>query len=232
MFGAQPARRQSRPVLQRPGPAPRRAASLLPDYQVVIFDEAHTLEDVAADHLGLQVARRHARLPAQQALQPAQPRAACSPSSRRRRRPSTRSSAPAQAGRPLLQRASSPGPRSQPRPRRGRPRRPADSVRVRAAEHRARRAFRGADQAGHAPRSPWPRTSTRSSRSSSPPWPTAAAGWPTRCRQWLGQELRRAGLLGRDDRRAQRRASSWPAPPSRSARRCGSSSTTRCRPSS
>ncbi len=28
---------------------------LLPDYQVVIFDEAHTLEDVAADHLGLQV---------------------------------------------------------------------------------------------------------------------------------------------------------------------------------
>jgi ATP-dependent DNA helicase DinG len=32
-------------------------ASLLPDYQVAIFDEAHTLEDVAADHLGLQIAR-------------------------------------------------------------------------------------------------------------------------------------------------------------------------------
>lgn len=33
----------------------RAGASLLPDYQVVIFDEAHTLEDVAADHLGLSV---------------------------------------------------------------------------------------------------------------------------------------------------------------------------------
>ncbi|HEV3204149.1 MAG TPA: ATP-dependent DNA helicase, partial [Gemmataceae bacterium] len=30
---------------------------LLPDYQVVIFDEAHTLEDVAADHLGLEVSQ-------------------------------------------------------------------------------------------------------------------------------------------------------------------------------
>ena len=29
--------------------------NLLPDYQAVIFDEAHTIEDVAADHLGLQV---------------------------------------------------------------------------------------------------------------------------------------------------------------------------------
>ncbi len=35
----------------------RQGASLLPDYQVVIFDEAHTLEDVAADHLGIQVGR-------------------------------------------------------------------------------------------------------------------------------------------------------------------------------
>jgi ATP-dependent DNA helicase DinG len=30
---------------------------LLPKYQVVVFDEAHTLEDVAAEHLGLQVTR-------------------------------------------------------------------------------------------------------------------------------------------------------------------------------
>lgn len=30
-------------------------AGLLPDYKVVIFDEAHTLEDVAADHLGLHI---------------------------------------------------------------------------------------------------------------------------------------------------------------------------------
>jgi ATP-dependent DNA helicase DinG len=35
----------------------REGVSLLPDYKVVIFDEAHTLEDVAADHLGLQVTR-------------------------------------------------------------------------------------------------------------------------------------------------------------------------------
>jgi ATP-dependent DNA helicase DinG len=33
----------------------RAGASMLPDYQVAILDEAHTLEDVAADHLGLRV---------------------------------------------------------------------------------------------------------------------------------------------------------------------------------
>jgi ATP-dependent DNA helicase DinG len=35
----------------------RAGASLLPNYRVVILDEAHTLEDVAADHLGLQISR-------------------------------------------------------------------------------------------------------------------------------------------------------------------------------
>jgi ATP-dependent DNA helicase DinG len=35
----------------------RQGAALLPDYKVVIFDEAHTLEDVAADHLGLHISR-------------------------------------------------------------------------------------------------------------------------------------------------------------------------------
>ena len=35
----------------------RLGASLLPEYQVAIFDEAHTLEDVAADHLGLSVSQ-------------------------------------------------------------------------------------------------------------------------------------------------------------------------------
>jgi ATP-dependent DNA helicase DinG len=35
----------------------REGASLLPEYKVVIFDEAHTLEDVASDHLGIQVGR-------------------------------------------------------------------------------------------------------------------------------------------------------------------------------
>jgi ATP-dependent DNA helicase DinG len=33
----------------------RVGVGLLPDYHAVIFDEAHTLEDVAADHLGLSV---------------------------------------------------------------------------------------------------------------------------------------------------------------------------------
>jgi ATP-dependent DNA helicase DinG len=35
----------------------QEGGNILPDYQVVIFDEAHTLEDVAADHLGVQVSR-------------------------------------------------------------------------------------------------------------------------------------------------------------------------------
>src|SRR5204862_6762039 len=35
----------------------RVGAGMLPDYRAVIFDEAHTLEDVAADHLGIQVRR-------------------------------------------------------------------------------------------------------------------------------------------------------------------------------
>jgi ATP-dependent DNA helicase DinG len=35
----------------------REGASLLPDYKIVIFDEAQTLEDVAADHLGLGISR-------------------------------------------------------------------------------------------------------------------------------------------------------------------------------
>ncbi len=34
----------------------RAGTSMLPDYDVVVFDEAHTLEAVAADHLGLEVA--------------------------------------------------------------------------------------------------------------------------------------------------------------------------------
>ena len=35
----------------------RGGGALLPDYNAVIFDEAHTLEDVAADHLGIQVSQ-------------------------------------------------------------------------------------------------------------------------------------------------------------------------------
>jgi ATP-dependent DNA helicase DinG len=35
----------------------RAGGGILPDYQAVIFDEAHTLEDVAADHLGIGVSQ-------------------------------------------------------------------------------------------------------------------------------------------------------------------------------
>jgi ATP-dependent DNA helicase DinG len=35
----------------------RSGGGLLPDYHAVIFDEAHTLEDVAADHLGLGISQ-------------------------------------------------------------------------------------------------------------------------------------------------------------------------------
>lgn len=35
----------------------RQGASFLPDYKTVIFDEAHTLEDVASEHLGIQLSR-------------------------------------------------------------------------------------------------------------------------------------------------------------------------------
>jgi len=35
----------------------QQGAGFLPDYKVVIFDEAHTVEDVAADHLGLQISQ-------------------------------------------------------------------------------------------------------------------------------------------------------------------------------
>lgn len=35
----------------------RAGAGLLPNYRVAVLDEAHTLEDVAADHLGLEISR-------------------------------------------------------------------------------------------------------------------------------------------------------------------------------
>src|SRR5262249_20174333 len=35
----------------------QQGASLLPNYRVVIFDEAHTLEDVASEHLGVRFTR-------------------------------------------------------------------------------------------------------------------------------------------------------------------------------
>ena len=47
----------------------RNGASILPDYDAVIFDEAHTLEAVAGDHLGLGVTIGPDSIHPQQALQ-------------------------------------------------------------------------------------------------------------------------------------------------------------------
>ena len=47
----------------------REGASILPDYDIVVFDEAHTLEAVAGDHLGLGDRVRADRVSAHPALQ-------------------------------------------------------------------------------------------------------------------------------------------------------------------
>ena len=47
--------RESRPVRHRPGPARARASGCCPKYEVAIIDEAHTLESVAGEHLGLKL---------------------------------------------------------------------------------------------------------------------------------------------------------------------------------
>jgi ATP-dependent DNA helicase DinG len=50
----------------------RSGGGLLPEYQAVIFDEAHTLEDVAADFLGLQVSQASVEYLLNQLLAPRQ----------------------------------------------------------------------------------------------------------------------------------------------------------------
>ncbi len=50
----------------------RRASASLPNYDVVIFDEAHTLEAVAGEHLGLQISNIGRRSHAGPAVQRAQ----------------------------------------------------------------------------------------------------------------------------------------------------------------
>ncbi len=50
----------------------RSGGGLLPDYDAVIFDEAHTLEDVAADHLGISVSQGGVEYILNQLLSPKQ----------------------------------------------------------------------------------------------------------------------------------------------------------------
>ena len=80
----------------------RAGAGLLPDYKAVIFDEAHTLEDVAADHLGLQVGAGRDRLPAQQAASPRGRHKGLLALPRRRRSRCSRSNRRAAGGRAVL----------------------------------------------------------------------------------------------------------------------------------
>ena len=99
----------------------RQKASILPDYDVVVFDEAHTMEAVAGEHLGLEITSGQVEYTLRQALQRAdQPRPAGS--SRAGRRPAAGDGMP-RAGRRLLRRAWPSGWTSQ--PRRQRPRRAA-----------------------------------------------------------------------------------------------------------
>ena len=46
----------------------RQNVSILPKYDVVIFDEAHTLEAVAGDHLGLSITNGQIEYTLRQAL--------------------------------------------------------------------------------------------------------------------------------------------------------------------
>ena len=118
----------------------RAGGGLLPDYQAVIFDEAHTLEDVAADHLGLQVSAGRRRVPAQQA---ARPRSATRAPRHAAATPETvaQLEVAAAGGRAVLHRRPRTGTRTQPQGHRPRPREPNI-----VPDH----ALRGAGQAGTA----------------------------------------------------------------------------------
>ena len=65
----QRAGRQPRAVRHRPGPAGRRASGCCPTTRSPMIDEAHTLEAVAGEHLGLQLTSLGRRLHAGAAVQ-------------------------------------------------------------------------------------------------------------------------------------------------------------------
>ena len=179
------------PCSSATSPCAAQDASLLPDYKVVIFDEAHTLEDVAADHLGLQISRGAVDYLLNKLLPPArQPRRACSPSTATRT-PAARSMPPAPPATASSTRCSSGSPaaaaqrQSRPAGPRRRRRRPRPG-----AEHRRRPALRGTGAARRAAstRSPT-RTVRRGQDRAGLGRATAASNWPQALRQWLGQEL-------------------------------------------
>ena len=229
MFGGQPAGRQSRPVLQRPGPAPRGrqpAAGL----------QGRHLR--RGPHPGGR--RRRPPGPARSAAAPSSicstscttraASAACSPA-RRRGRPAQVEDRP-QRRRALLRRHprldACRQPRTGSRPqchptsvrRRARPR--AGIVPDILSEELKKLASR-VDASS-------PRTSTTNSKIEFTSVAGARLRLAGRHPAMAGPGAAGPGLLDRRVRGPARRAWSWPAPRSRSARPCTSSSTARCRP--
>ena len=157
-----------------------QGASILPDYDVVIFDEAHNIEAVAGDHLGLSVTSGQVDYVLQQALQrPHQPRAAGP--HRLRRGPAAGAGVPAPGRRLLRRRRRLARPAAQgqrPRPRAG--------DRAQPAQPRASRSWPAWSVAG-ASRSRRP-TSARTSRGGRPARRAGrrrralarGSSWPTR----------------------------------------------------
>ena len=216
----QSAGRQSRPVLQRPGPAPRRAAACCP----ITRSSSSTRRTRWRTWPPTTSACRSAAAPSSICSTSSSTRAAARPARllRRRgrrapgrdrtRRPASASSTPSSTG-PLRQ-----------------PRRPPArdaaatavrrSVRVREPDIVPDILSEELKKAGHAASTPSPRSSTTSRRSSSPPLADRALAAGRRHQAMAGPGAGRAGLLDRSVQRPQRRASNWPAPPSTSARPC------------
>ena len=219
--GGAAAHRQSRPVLQRPGAAPQ-GGGLLPDYKVVIFDEAHTLEDVAADHLGLQVSQGSLEYFFNKLALAAAGTKACSQRTATPK-PINQLESDRQAAEWFFQSvrclAGPPGPRGNgPRPRTG---------------HRAERAFRGIDETGEPPDALCQKLkSERGARSKL----TSAAETCARLfdvdHAMARPGPRRPGLLGRNARRAAEPNRAGQRADRRWARSAESSFTRKCRPSS
>ena len=185
-------------------PCGAKAASILPNYDVVIFDEAHTLEAVAGDHLGLSDHQRPGRVTRlRQALQrPHESRAAGASSPARGA--ATGPGMP-RAGRALLRRRRRAGWQAQSGGN-GRVRQPKI---VDNASERGPGAARRARSAATA-RSSRSRTSGRTS----PPPPIGWTDWPLAVEQWRCQRAAGGRLLDRGRGRPPAAADQrWPAAP-------------------
>ena len=134
--GGRPAR-EPPPVLRRPRHAhePRAGVEILPEHDVVVFDEAHAIEDVATEYFGLQVSSYRVEELARDAL-----RAVGGPPGPRLDDEARRPASCARRRRAVLRGGRRRAPR---RAARARPRRRAVAARGRGARPRAPRAARG-----------------------------------------------------------------------------------------